>query len=77
MKILFNKNLKEDILKSFNKGVDKEGYIVDRKSKERVLSIDGVIKYEEFAGVAPGSEMYLKSDIISLIKYLERKKNDK
>lgn len=74
MKIVFDKTLTGEVLKSFNKIADKEDYIVDQNTGQRVLSEDGEeIRVEEFAGIVPGSEIYLKSDIISLIKYVERK----
>lgn len=71
MKITFDKTLSTTILKAFNKKVD-QGYILDQTTNSRVLSQDGdEIKLSDFAGILPGSEIFIKSDIISLIKYLD------
>jgi len=76
MKITFEKGLAERVLVGFNKSVDDSGYIVDNQSGKRVLSPDGEeIKLSEFAGIVPGSEVFIKSDIVSLIKYLDWSKN--
>lgn len=78
MRIIFNNSLSSEILKAFGKTIDKQGYIVSGRAKKRVFSQDGdEIRLEEFAGVIPGSEIYLKSDIVSLIKYVEGKLDNK
>jgi len=74
MKIVFDKSLSNEILDSFGKYVSKDKLIFDKVTKKHVLSPDGEeININEFAGIVPGSEIYLKSDIISLIKYVENK----
>lgn len=72
--ITFDESAREFVLSAFNKGVDDELYIVDGSSeKERVPSTDGTnISISEFAGVAKGSELYIKSDIVSLIEFCDR-----
>ncbi len=78
MKIIFDKNLSPEILKAFGKETDKEGYIINKSTRKKVLSPDGDdVHIKEFAGIIPGSEIYLKSDIISLIKYVEKNRKAK
>ncbi len=69
--ITFDKSAKEFILSSLGKTIDDEGYIVD--DSKRVPSLDGsLITKDEFAGVIKGSELYVKSDIVSLIEATDR-----
>lgn len=76
MKITFEKGLAEKILGGFGKRVDDSGYIVDSSTNKRVLSPDGEeVKLSDFAGIVPGSEVFVKSDIVSLIKYIDWSKN--
>ena len=76
MKIIFDKSLSSEILKALGKSVNKESKIIDKKTQKPVLSRDGEeIELNDFAGVVPGSEIYLKSDIVSLIKYVENNAN--
>ncbi len=67
--ITFDKPARDFILDAFDKIVDKEGYMVERKNpKQRVLTPDGEeIEIEQFAGIRKGSEVYIKSDLISII----------
>ena len=77
MIITFDKSLSQEILNFFNKSIDKDGSIIDLKTGRRVLSREGeVVTLDEFAGVTKGSEVYLKSDILSLINYIENKNED-
>jgi hypothetical protein len=77
MKITFDKAFAKDILRVFGNTIDADGYIISDKTGERVLSQDGEeVRFTEFAGIVPGSQIFIKSDIVSLIKYLEwTKKN--
>ena len=74
--ITFNESLKEEVLKNIlNKDIDEEGYIVEKDTNERVLAPDGSeVNIEQFAGFENGSEIFIKDDIPSLIKYLRSKK---
>lgn len=67
--ITFDASAKRDILDLFNKAVDEEGYIVEKNnSTQKVLTFDGEeIKVEQFAGIRKGSEIFIKSDLVSLI----------
>lgn len=74
MVITFDKNLGLDILKAFGKTIDKEENIIENSSKKPVLSKEGEkVRFKEFAGIIKGSEVYIKSDIVSLINYIEKR----
>ena len=68
--ITFDKASADFILEAFGKTVDKEGYIVEKENtKQRVLAEDGQeIEKLQFAGVRKGSEIFIKSDLISLMQ---------
>ena len=68
--LVFHESAKEFMLKALGKGVDEEGYIVELADKEqRVMAQDGgEIHITEFAGVRPGSQVFVKSDIASLVE---------
>lgn len=71
--ITFDHELINDVLSAFGKIKDSEGYIIERKSSKRVFTPNGEeIHVNEFAGITRGSEIYLKSDIISLIEFVEK-----
>ena len=74
MKITFATKLKEKVLDQFGKAVGNENYIVEKKTGNRILSSEGEdVHLKEFSGIKRGSEIYLKSDIISLIKFVENR----
>ncbi|MBI2405476.1 hypothetical protein HYV21_00265 [Candidatus Microgenomates bacterium] len=68
--ITFDKSVKDFILDAFGKTTDSEGYVVEKNNlTQRVLTPDGEeIKKDEFAVIKKGSEKYIKSDLISLIR---------
>ena len=69
--IIFDKELNKEVLSVFDKKIV-DGEIVESASGDLVLTKDGEsIKADEFAGVTYGSEVYLKSDIASLVDYYE------
>ena len=72
--ITFDKTARKFILESFNKTTDEEGYVVEKSNiKQRVLSPDGdVVKEIEFAGVKKGSEVFIKSDLLSIIELSDK-----
>ena len=74
--LTFHKSFKKEILEIFDKKIDDEGLIVEKDSPtQRVLSPDGEsIRLKEFAGITKGSEIFIKSDLISLIELAKRKK---
>jgi hypothetical protein len=67
--ITFEASAKEDILSFFDKSVDDEGLIVEKNNpSQRVITLDGEeISLKEFAGIKRGSEIFIKSDLISLM----------
>ena len=70
--ITFDDELTPDILNAFGKSIDKEGFIVETATGIKVPAKDGgEIRVSEFGGIIKGSEVYLKSDIASLINYVE------
>lgn len=76
MNIIFDKSLKEEILSIFDKTTDREGFIVEKSNpSQRVLSPDGAeVLIEDFAGIAKGSEIFIKSDLLSLINFSKKGK---
>ncbi|MBS3102491.1 hypothetical protein J4458_03515 [Candidatus Woesearchaeota archaeon] len=73
--VTFDKELKEQILDIFDKTVDGQGLIVEKSNpKQLVLTQDGEnLSIEEFAGITKGSEIFIKSDLISLIDFSKKK----
>ncbi|MFP4656583.1 MAG: hypothetical protein ACLFNK_03305 [Candidatus Woesearchaeota archaeon] len=74
VKLTFDSSARKDILSFFNKEVDTEGKIVESDTKEEVVSPDGEVYENEFAGIKKGSEIFLKNDIISLMRLAEKSK---
>ena len=72
--ITFDDSAKRFILSSFGKDVDAEGYIVEKSDpKQRVLTLDGSEVLEsEFAGLHRGSLVFVKSDLVSVIRLMDR-----
>lgn len=72
-KIIFDKSAVKILLSYFNKGIDKDEYIIEENTKKRVLSFDGTeVPLGNFGGIMIGSEVFIKSDIDSVIKFLEK-----
>ncbi len=72
--VTFSKDAREDILDLFGKTVDEEGYIIEKDNPEqRVLTPKGEeILIEEWGGIIKGSEIFVKSDVFSLIELAKR-----
>lgn len=72
--IEFDTSAKNDILAFSNKSIDAEGYVVEKDNPtQKVLAIDGEeIKIDKFAGITKGSEVFIKSDLPSLIRLADR-----
>jgi len=63
---------KRAVLQLFGKSVDLDGYIIEIKSGERVASPRNEdIHIDDFAGIRPGSEIFLTNDLPSLIEQAE------
>jgi hypothetical protein len=73
MVIGFTSDLREEILRIFGKEINTQGIIVESDTKKEVYSPDGYpIESKTFAGITKGSEIYIKSDIVSLIDLADR-----
>jgi len=73
--ISFDDSLVPNVIGAFGNKMDKEKYLVDKNSAQRVLSPDGdYIHISEFAGITKGSRVYIKSDIPSLIDFVDKRK---
>lgn len=71
--ITFDASAKQEILAWFGKTIDAEDYIIEVEDpSQRVVTTDGQeIKITEFGGIVKGSERYIKSDLPSLIDFLD------
>ena len=68
--IVFNESTRDFVLSLFDKTIDEEGYIIEKKTKARVLTPNGdEVLAKDFAGFAPGSEIVLTQDLPSLLQY--------
>lgn len=72
--IIFQNNIKEEIVKEvLQKDINEEGYIIDKRTQEAVLSSDGSeVNIEDFGGFENGSEIFIKKDIVSLMDYCKK-----
>ncbi len=72
--ITFEESAKEKILSIFDKTIDSEGFIIERdEPTQRVITQDGEeIVLEEFAGIRRGSEIFIKSDLTSLMNLADQ-----
>lgn len=68
--IVFDKSTLGFVLQSLNKGVDSEGFLIeDNNPKQRVITPDGeYVKPNDVGVIRPGSQIFIKKDIGSLIK---------
>lgn len=68
-----NFNTKKFTLGLFGKSIDDGGYIIEKESKKRILGSNGQeMTIAEFGGIKNGSEIYVKSDIVSLVEFYEK-----
>lgn len=67
-----NDEAKEAILSLMGKSVDSEGYIIENKTGERVVSPHNEeVLLADFAGIRPGSEIFITNDLPSLLEQAE------
>lgn len=67
--IVFDEKGKDFILNIFNKSTDTEGFIIEKKTKNRVLTPEGKeITKDELAVIKKGSEKFIAGDLTSLMK---------
>ncbi|MBW6471273.1 MAG: hypothetical protein K0A90_08650 [Methanosarcinaceae archaeon] len=72
--ITFDASVKKDILSFFGKTVDEHGFLVEKEDfQQKVITQDGEeIKFDDFAGIRKGSEIFIKSDLPSLIDLTDK-----
>lgn len=72
--ITFDKSAKRDILDLLGKAVNDEDLIVEKGNpRQKVLTFDGEeLSLEEFGGVQKGSEVFIKDNLVSLIRLSKR-----
>lgn len=72
--ITFEESAKKEILAIFNKTIDDEDFIVEKNdTTQRVVTLDGEeIAFEEFAGIRKGSEIFIKSNLPSIIDVIDK-----
>ena len=70
VRITFDGSAKQEILDFLDKSLDEEGLIVEKQNPaQKVLTFDGQeISLEEFGGVKRGSEVFIKNDLVSLMR---------
>lgn len=69
--ITFDISVRRKVLNFLNKDVDNEGFIVEKENpKQKVLAFDGgqEVSLEEFGGVKKGSEVFIKDNLVSLMR---------
>ncbi|MFO7710348.1 MAG: hypothetical protein ACLFP2_00810 [Candidatus Woesearchaeota archaeon] len=68
-RLTFNSSAKKDILGFFGKEINEESFIIEKDTQEPVIGLDGTEVHEdEFAGLRKGSEIFLKNDLISIMR---------
>ena len=72
--ITFDVSVKKDILSFFGKTVDENGFLVEKEDfQQKVITQDGEeIKFDDFAGIRKESEIFIKSDLPSLINLTDK-----
>lgn len=70
VRLTFDESAKDLILGYLDKTTDSEGYIVELSNpSQRVLSKEGEeVTLDEFGGACKGSEVFIKNDLISLMR---------
>ena len=68
--LTFDSGLRREVLGFFGKDVNEEGIIVEKTNpNQHVLSTDGQeVREVEFGGIRKGSEVFIKNDLVSLMR---------
>jgi len=77
-KIIFDDNVKLDILKAFGKTTDAYGFIIDKETKEKELDHNHQpILFDKFSGIFnyKGKPTFFESDVPSLIEVVHNIRN--
>lgn len=67
--VTFDSELRGEVLGAFGKTKDSEGFVVDEaEPSSKVCTQDGIdLEFDKFAGIRKGSQIFIRSDIRSLI----------
>lgn len=72
--IVFDNSSKGFILELLNKAVDKEGYIIEKDTGQRVFTFEGEqIKLDKLGGIQKGSEIFIEDNLVSLLRLIKLK----
>ena len=76
LQMVFDSSVKREILELFDKEVNEYGMVVEKgRPDEVVRGIDGVeLSLREFGGVINGSELFLNSNVASLMKLAKKRR---
>ncbi|HEU4914311.1 MAG TPA: hypothetical protein VFT16_02795 [Candidatus Saccharimonadales bacterium] len=67
---------KKAVLQLFGKSVDNEGFIIETRTGERVVSPQNEeVHIDKFAGIRPGSEIFVTNDLPALLEQSEYLEN--
>ena len=68
--LTFDDTAKETVLEYMDKKINKDCVIVEKQdASQRVLSVEGEeVSIDEFGGIRKGSEVFIKNDLISLMR---------
>jgi hypothetical protein len=72
--ITFDESAKLEILEAFDRTIDEKRYVVEKDNPhQRVRTQDGEeITIDDFAGIMKGSLVFIKKDLPSLIRVLDK-----
>lgn len=71
--VTVRRNALDAVLAEFDKTVDDDGFIVEEKTGDPVLTPRGEeVAVEDLAGLADGSEIYIDDNFVSILEYVER-----
>lgn len=70
VEMTFDSSVREEILNLFDKDLDKDNFIIEKNNPfQKVITNDGQeIHLDEFGGIKRGSEIFIKSDLISIMR---------
>ena len=71
-KMLFNEQALPFILEIFGKTVNEDGFIADMNTGEPIQTPEGdFLTKGKFGGIKKGSEIFLKDDLLTVMKLVE------
>ena len=72
---VLEKDQMEDFLKDLGNEIDEQGFIIDSKTKKRVISQDeDEIKLKELGCISSASKNFIKDNIASYAEFLAQKR---